>query len=154
VEEFLLSGSPGEFLLTVNAGACLVFKLTHFFLPSYADRFLAFFRSVTLIQVPMNKIANNKTITMSYPRAVVSFNSFLVFGSLNIAIEIIASRHRFGPETTSSIQDDFIASDVPSFFMSLKSGSVVRKFRELTFGSLGVDKSAPSSKQKLILLSE
>ncbi len=33
VKEFLLSTCPGEFLLTVNAGSCLVFKLAHFLLP-------------------------------------------------------------------------------------------------------------------------
>jgi hypothetical protein len=31
VEELLFATRPGEFLLTVNAGARLVFKLTHFF---------------------------------------------------------------------------------------------------------------------------
>jgi hypothetical protein len=33
VKELLLSCCPGEFLLTINAGARLVFKVTHFLLP-------------------------------------------------------------------------------------------------------------------------
>jgi hypothetical protein len=45
VEEFLLSGSPGEFLLTVNAGACLVFKfhLIYFLPPSFLEEVPLFF---------------------------------------------------------------------------------------------------------------
>jgi hypothetical protein len=30
MEELLLAGSPDEFLLAVNTGACLVFKIAHF----------------------------------------------------------------------------------------------------------------------------
>jgi hypothetical protein len=43
VEELLLTTRPSEFLLTVNAGACLVFKLTHFLLPFFLPTELSVF---------------------------------------------------------------------------------------------------------------